>query len=138
MSIASKIDQHGAALVREPHTIEPSSPWLVTTYGDAIARLQVDNRVDVFTEGEARNHLANLPEKSMQAYQLQNAINVAWPKAGRIVVKVSTECGNSWITPINATLAGARKYFMGVVFMHVDETPMGPVVRVEEAEEVKA
>jgi hypothetical protein len=48
-----------------------------------------------------------------------------------ITVKVTTQCGNSWITRINATLEGAKKYFMGVRFENHDETLMGPVINVE-------
>lgn len=49
-----------------------------------------------------------------------------------ICVKVTTKCGNSWTTPINCDLEAARLYFMGKVFLHHDESPMGPVVKVDE------
>jgi len=47
-----------------------------------------------------------------------------------ITVQVTTECGNTWATRINCDLEGAKTYFMGQVFLHPDETPMGPVVEV--------
>lgn len=79
-------DQPSAAtstLVRLPEVDAPKSPWLVTKYHDAIRRLQCDNRVEVYTEAEARAELINLDWDSTEAFQLRNAVAIAWPGGKR-------------------------------------------------------
>lgn len=68
-----------ATLVRLPDVTASNSPWLVTKYYDAIARLQANNRVEVYTEAEARAFLMNLDWDSVEAFQLRNAVAIAWP-----------------------------------------------------------
>jgi hypothetical protein len=52
-----------------------------------------------------------------------------------IGVKVTTQCGHTWPTSINAALEGARSYFMGqrftVLNLDESESELGPVVSVE-------
>lgn len=58
-----------------------------------------------------------------------------------ITVRVTTACGESWLTGINATLEEARDYFLGKRFEKlapaknwcgVQEVLLEPVVAVEE------
>ena len=57
-----------------------------------------------------------------------------------IAVKVTTRCGESWVTSINATLAEARAYFIGPRF-NIGDGPrdrMVEVVGVELVREARA
>lgn len=55
--------------------------------------------------------------------------------ANRIDVKVTTGCGNSWVTGFNGTYDEAKAYFMGVRFEIMKngrEHVQKPVVSVEQ------
>ena len=54
----------------------------------------------------------------------------------RITVKITTESGESWTTPINVSLEAAKNYFLGQLF-DVGVYPVEKMEKVTKVEEFK-